>query len=352
MSIPLYIKDNTGAIRVWDIDETFTGYCIEFGQLGGAMQEKFIEVVEKGGRDIDEQIELEINSRITKQLNKGYVYDLEKAKAGKPTNALGFVKPMLAQKDKPLPFRFYLQYKLNGNRCLITKVDGELIAYSRGGKLIKSIDHILEAAKDIPEGTTLDGELYRHGTSLQTLRSWIAKKQADSNRLEYHCYDIVQPVGFSKRLESLKKLTLGPSIKIVESTLETSSIDLRSVFRLAKSELYEGLIARDLVTPYEDGKRSNSLIKIKKIGDEGYDDAEFKVLDISASRDGWAMLQLVTDDLKPFKVSAPGTMAQKFAIYHNRKQYIGKYVTVEWPELTDSGIPSQPIAVAWREQGE
>jgi DNA ligase-1 len=347
--ITLYKKSASGAIQQWSIKIGFLGLEIEYGQVGGAMQEVDVEIVENlSGRTWEEQADLEMESRISKQKDKGYVEDIEKAKKG-AFNALGLKKPMLAHKFKDssiLPRVVYLQYKYDGNRCLITKQNGEVFAYTRNGKLIKSIDHILEAAKDIPEGTTLDGELYHHGTPLQTLRSWISKGQAESSKLVYMLYDMMSDLPYSKRVLELDYLNLNSPIIYAETRIiEGNKLELELYTRLDKAikDGYEGLIVRLPNSPYHDGKRSKSLLKVKS-----WIDKEFAVESITQTTDGWAMLHMRAGGSKTFKATAPGTHEDKIEAYLNRADYIGKKVTIRYANLTKGGIPFHPIAVAWR----
>ena len=250
-----------------------------------------------------------------------------------------------------MPENYFLQYKYDGNRCLITKQKGQVFAYSRNGKLIDSIDHILEVAKDIPEGTTLDGELYHHGTPLQTIRSWIARNQAESNSLVYMCYDIITDDSYHKRHRTIQNLNLSHPIILAKTELITPlklAIEpLSDRLKLAIDDGYEGLIARDAGTakvPYADGKRSAQLIKIKE-----WLDSEFQVVDISASTDNWAILHMKSDNGKTFRASAPGSMADKGDVLYKKSDYIGRTVTLKYAYLTKEGIPFHPVAVAWRE---
>ena len=122
--------------------------------------------------------------------------DLSVAQTMKPMNRLGFSKPMLAKKSedvdmvKMMTKPFYLQHKLDGNRCLIHNDGTGLVAYTRNGKEFKTLKHILELLKDVvPSGWTLDGELYVHGQSLQTIVRWGKCLQPNTLKLEFHCYD-------------------------------------------------------------------------------------------------------------------------------------------------------------------
>jgi hypothetical protein len=105
---------------------------------------------------------------------------------------------------------------------------------------------------------------------------------------------------------------------------------------------YEGLILRTNDTGYEAGKRSKSLVKIKK-----WLDGEFLVTNIVPSVDGWAVLEC-THNGGFFRVSAPGTIDNKFEIMMDKENYIGRYVNVEFFEWTNDGIPFHPVAKYFR----
>lgn len=348
--INLYMQDAKGDIRHWSIEKTENGISIHHGMLNGSMQHKIEFIAEgKAGRSLQEQIESRMFSRVSKMIDKGYVYTIEEAEKG-ATNALNLRKPMLAQKYdhrfEHLKNGCYIQYKYDGNRCLITKQNGKVFAYSRNGKIIKSIDHILKAAENIPEGCTLDGELYNHGTPLQTIRSWIARGQEDSRKLIYVCYDVMSGMKFSDRLGKICNFNFVPPIFIATTSFHITDSFLPRL-KTARDKGYEGLILRSNLTPYQDGKRSKSLVKVKS-----WEDAEFLVVGVTPSADGWAILECITDDGLDFRVSAPGNMGNKYNIMGNKDKFIRKMITVEYANLTKDGVPFHPVAIAFRDPSD
>ena len=338
----LYTKDATGATRVWEGFIYGSDVVIQHGIEGGAMQEQRETITEgKQGRDIYGQAKHRLQSRISKQLDKGYVEDRDQLAAG-VTNTLGLLKPMLAQKlggDLNWPY-FYVQQKFNGHRCLIHSSAEGLVAYSRNGKIIKTIPHILERI-DIPKGITVDGELYCHGEKFQTISSWAKREQINSLRLEFRCYDLISTDAYKQRLDWLSyymKEMLAPT------HLANDLRHVNELFRLFRDEGYEGAILRHPFLPYEDGKRSKSLIKLKET-----EDAEFTVLDIIPSKDGWGILVCALPN-GTFRVSAPGTHVQKTVILRNKEKYIGRKIRVEYYETTAAGVPFHPVALHWHEE--
>ena len=347
----LYIKDNKGALREWAIHFDGEDIVIRHGQVGGSMQYQTEFVAEgKAARSLEEQIDSRIQSRINKQLDKGYVYTMnEAASRTRPLNTLGLPKPMLAHKLKDVARINYegaiAQPKFDGNRCLIYCEDGINKAYSRNGKPITAIRHILRDIQ-LDEGMIVDGELYCHGKSLQTIVSWIKREQPDTALLKYHLYDVVLPlVPYKNRSQIIKGIPMGESISPVYGDPISSHEALLKAFRGYRSQGYEGAILRWGDFGYEDGKRSKSLVKVK----EFYDD-EFKVINIHESADGWAVLQCELPNGGSFRVSAPGGIYDKIKILECREDYIGRMVTVEFADFTEAGIPFHPVAIRFREE--
>lgn len=346
----LYTKDAKGNIRVWSITPQVMGYVVEHGIIDGAKQRKTESIFDgKQNRTREQQIEQQINSAIKRQRDKGYVDSIEEAQKG-ITNSLGLFKPMLAQKveDNVIDFSTaYVQRKYDGNRCIIGNDGSGIKAYSRGSQFITSIDHILDSL-DLEPGTFIDGELYCHGVKLQTIASWIKRKQHDTLRLKFHAYDTISNKMFRDRFADLKLALAGTDCRTVEIAPTyplKDAADLQMHFNWFRADGYEGAIVRHTTAGYEDGKRSKSLLKVK-----AWHDAEFMVVDIARSKDGWALLHCVTPRAKSFSVTCHGPVEYKIEVFQNAEHYIGKYVTVEYAYLTAEGIPFHPVAKCWREE--
>jgi len=345
----LYIKDNTGAIRVWTIGVLDWRIIMQYGQLNGTLQTRYEDISEgKAGRTREQQIISRMQSRIKKQTDSGYSFDIEDAMS-KPVNALGLKKPMLAQalsKVKNINLiNAYVQPKFDGNRCVITKQQGRMLAYSRNGKIIAAnLDHIF-IGLDLDEGDYVDGELYHHGSSLQTIVSWIKRNQADTLKLNFHAYDMMNTAPYINRYAELSRKANGASIIIAPTDKVQNIGEVWELHKDYTSEGYEGAIIRWSDAGYEDGKRSKSLVKVKTFLDD-----EFLIKDIHPSKDGWAILECWLPGAKTFRVSAPGTMVEKKYILINSDLYIEKKVRVEYMNITKDGIPFHPIATNFPEE--
>ena len=345
----LYKIDVSGKARTWTVEIVDNTLVIQHGILGGAIQTK-TETITKGlaTRTLEEQVKSRYYSRINQQYDRGYKDSLEHAKSSVGTNGLGLVKPMLAQpinKVKSISFEnAFVQHKYDGHRCMITKQNGDLVAYSRQDKIIESIGHILEEL-DLVDGDVIDGELYCHGASLQTISSWIKREQSASRNLMFHAYDLVIDRPFKERFERLNSKIVNNMNSFVVPTTAVGTPDmLTQQFHTSRKEGYEGSILRWGDTGYEVGKRSKSLVKIKQFFDD-----EFKVIDIHQSKDGWAIAECLLPNGDTFRVTAPGGYDEKYDVWKNRNEYLGQYLTVEYANLTPDQKPFHPVGVRWRE---
>jgi len=339
----LYAKDAKGQIRVWSIEILDKGLLISHGVLDGVIQEK-IEYIGEGlaGRSLEDQILSRFKSRISKKIDLGYSMSIEDAETKARTNSLGFVRPMLATKIKDVRNidleNLYYQHKLDGNRVLITNNFGIVVAYSRQGKPINTITEILQTVK-IPEGVTIDGEIYCHGESLQTIVSWVKRRQEGTENLRFHAYDVVNENKYSSRYRELLSYDLGPFAEVVETNKYDGSKSFKTLIRESKNLGYEGIILRQNSFGYE-SKRSKSLIKGKE-----FEDHEFLIVGMHLSKDGRPMLDCITDHGVDFRTVAPGTMKEKYTIFNN-KENIGNFVHLEFSNYTKDGSPFHPNALS------
>lgn len=348
----LYRK-HVGGIGTWHICATETGLVISHATVMGGSEVVHTEIVESGkqGRSLDQQIQSRINSRISRMKDRGYKDTIEEAMNGS-TNQLGLLSPMLAQpyeKVKNINFQnAVVQKKLNGHRCLITKQDGKIIAYSRKGKEIAAITHITDPLCDhLPEGVTIDGELYVHGQKLQTIASWVKRKQPNTKLVMFVAYDLVSSESYVDRHIELTELLRGvASDKILTLPYEEFIDHERLIAR--RDEVikngFEGLMLRIHGCGYQDGVRSASLIKVKKFTDD-----EFEVIDVVPSSDYWGICVCKNKDGKTFRVSAPGDVREKTEVLRRKHDFIGRMLTVEYAELTQDGLPFHCSATGWRE---
>ena len=306
-----------------------------------------------------EQAISEAESRYRKKVDQGYQTEIPTDTSKANHNALGLPKPMLAHpidKVKKVEFPAWFQPKLDGHRAVVTKQNGEMMMYSRQGKPITTMDHILEHLEPkMDEGIFLDGELYLHGEILQNIGSLIKRRQEGSEHVAYHVYDIILAESYTQRLDKLRTI-VGESNQTparLVPTMWTRDMEEAHVFTEdAISQGYEGGILRTPDNGYLAGFRSRQLLKIKK-----FDDSEHEIVDVVEGKDRIvndtslkvAIFICRTPKGEQFECTAFGDMYEKDRIWHEREKYIGKTLTVKHSGYTKDNIPWHPVALRLRE---
>lgn len=389
----LLTKDSKHKIRVVEIDYEWSdekrGYVIhrKTYQYGGkiTVQPDIWIFRGKAQRTITAQVKLEYDSHIKKYADKGYkrlpdnidIHDAQTVESfinevmpDGITDSNGFKKHMLAkQADKVATSVFdkleywYASRKIDGCRMSLYYKDGEIKTASRGGGDYKySTMHItknprlVEWFKSHPD-IILDGELYKHGKSLQQISgaARLEKNAYDCEWLEYYIYDIMDSEKtFEERLEILnhikEDLHLGFNpeqewekgdlqLQMVPHEKVSGWLSIENLHNKYVKEGWEGLVIRNPKRPYKFGGRTNDMIKVKM-----YQDAEFEITGISEGlRDEDMCFTLITKDGKEFKAKPMGSREVKQQYRDNLRQLIGKMATVKFFYLSDEGTPLQPV---------
>jgi ATP-dependent DNA ligase len=296
-------------------------------------------------RNSEQQAEFELDAVIKKQKDKGF-----RAK-GERKNVRPM--PMLAHKFSDhkgkMDFPVYVQPKLNGMRMLF---DGET-GWSRGNKEV--IPEVIQHLKFDTGGYILDGELMLpNNVLLQESMTAIKKYRPElSPKLLYHVYDIVDDnLPYTERHEIIHQLFHNTPKNIVrvptwEAFVESDVMVWHKSF---VRDGFEGTMVRDPASFYEIGKRSYSLLKLKD-----FTDAEYPIVDVidgDGSDRELAIFILETDDGQRFNCRPEGSQENRAELFKNRRQLVGKYLTVRYFELSKDGIPIFPVGVSIREWGE
>lgn len=347
----LYGLDKGGSFKLWEIWTVGNVIYISHGKEGGKMQLKTEAVAGKNIGRANEttpeaQAAFEAQSRINKQVDKGYREDKE------DLTTLPIL-PMLAtdfrKAEKSLQFPCYTSFKLDGVRCLAEKKDGAVSLKSRGGKFY-DVAHIQDSLSHIMnEGEIWDGELYRHGWVLEEIQSAAKAPKASSKELVFVVFDIVNDLVFEERLASLydlpSRLAATSFVSVLHYKTAKDRVELKKRHTEAVSECYEGLMMRNPKGVYESGKRSRDLLKYKE-----FLDSEFKIVDIIPDREGRAVFEVQNTFADNTFTVVGGSHAQRTEWLENKELYIGRWITVQYQTLyKDSRKPQFPTWVAFRE---
>jgi len=269
-------------------------------------------------------------------------------------------KPMLAYKFNNKKVNWaepvYIQPKLDGVRCLITK-DG---AYSRTGKQFKNLAHIELALipffKKQPN-IILDGELYNHKLrndfekiiSLVRKQKPTADDRLDAQHLvQFHCYDWFFPndkynLVYKYRMDQLNVSDIyDAQIKHVQASRIHNYEDAKLFHADMLDKGYEGSIIR-LNGLYKHG-RSYDLMKFKDFSDAeatiiGYEEGKGK-------RQGTLGKFLMQDDEGNEFGCPPGkgfTYKDLANMLLNIHDYIGQRATFTYFQRTQAGSYRHPL---------
>lgn len=378
----LITRDSKGEIRYlnlsYHLQENTGFYKIErsSGKLGGkdVKQPPLLVKVGKAKRTLKEQLDLEFNSLLNKAKNKGYkdltdftditfddlkVEDVDDKLSKDKTDADGIRKPMLAKETsnaKPELWNRYwkISKKLDGVRCLMywDEKKQEVLTSSRGGlnfnaatTHIRKSPRLIKLLKQRPN-VMLDGEIYKHGLSLQEI-SGIARLKEFETRcevLEFHCYDLaVDGNTFDKRLEMLDRMRYyfidEKYIHVLEHHEVHGYDEAKAYHDNWVAQGYEGAVLRDGSKEYGFGKRDVRMIKLKE-----FTDGEFKIIGYKLGLRGSEDM-VFTLEVKPgveFDAKPIGDRALKEKYVKDIDKIIGKKGTVKYFFMTEEEKPFLP----------
>lgn len=389
----LVTKDNKGKTRVVEIsyewDDAQHGFVIrrKTYQYGGKVTVQPEIWIYKGKvkRTVSEQARLEYNSHLKKYTDKGYKLlpssikinnavaveaFVEEHLGNGVTDSNGFKKHMLAkQADKVATSVFdkikywYGSRKIDGVRCSFYWKDGEVRTASRGGgdydastSFMRHNPKLIQFFEEHPD-IVLDGELYKHGKSLQQISgaARLEKDTAGMDWLEYYIYDVMDSTKtFEERLDILHDITdelnlgFNPEREWNDGELKFQIVPQETVVGWANiqklhdkyvGEGFEGIVIRDPSKVYNFGGRTNAMIKVKM-----YKDAEFEIVGYSEGlRPEDMVFVCKTKEGKEFEAKPMGPRELKWEYLDRMDEIIGKMATVKYFYLSDEGCPLQPV---------
>ena len=210
--VTLYKRDKKGKVRAWTIEHDAVSYWTISGiHPDGKMTKTaptFVEQKNVGKANetsLEQQVLNEVASKIQYQIDQGFTYDI-------PTEEKRF-EVSLANKyqdrieKNKLDFPYFVEPKLDGVRCYIKMVDGDIRMFSRKHKEFVACPHIakndfVQKFFEIYPDAILDGELYNHALKddFNKIVSLVKKTKPKAEDLEesaklvqYHCFDSYYP---------------------------------------------------------------------------------------------------------------------------------------------------------------
>jgi ATP-dependent DNA ligase len=268
-----------------------------------------------------------------------------------------------------------------------------VLLYSRTKKAYEGKQYIKDAvapmlrrARDaMGINVYLDGEVYQHGISLQTLSGEMRQssgKEDPNIRMTFHIFDLFVPdqpqLTYVERKRILDDLfvnmgdnsaTMGTGasaityLKNVETFHTTSRAEIDALYASFLEAGFEGAIVRIPDRAYEyshKGYHSSALLKMKPCFDSEYEIIGYKGEEGKGKAEGSVMWIVKTEDGIPFDVTPMGTIESRVQLFGEmrevvdgktkfEREYLGRMLTVRYDDLSDDGVPLRARGVALRD---
>ena len=259
--------------------------------------------------------------------------------------------PATERRVSQLGNRFFIQPKLNGERCWVEWFNREtpMLISSYGNEF--NLPHITAALiQQNLQGIRLDGELYIHGEPFETIHSIASASRKElhprSEEMQFHIFDFKMPRPQHERLIYLYNRSFRPPLHFVETKLHLEGSWENHLPQYIDAG-YEGIILRGYSFEYTE-KRTPFLLKFKPTEKDHY-----RILDV-VEGEGWCQGMLgsfiVTgDDNTRFSVGSGKllTKANRKHLWEIRHTLTGKLLEVKHERLTtNTGIPKCAVALA------
>lgn len=361
----LYGVSRLGKIKQWqakvEIDEySRPTIIIESGYVGGKIR-AMPKLVTKGkniGKSNEttpfDQAVLQIQSQWNGKRDENYEPEIMDPNNYTPRLML----PQLAKGvDKgKIIYPCFIQPKLNGV-CDLAEVyssnfrDDTILHHSRGGHTFNTLTHLDQWISKINAPSPIHGELYYHGWSLQKIGGYTKKMRPDQHLLEYWLYDMawIGPT-FEQRIQwlvdVLKYITRNfPEcpIKLTPTQIVFNYTEAKIFHDKCVQDGFEGAMLKNKAGIYMFQYNSNDIEKLK-----AYQDSEFEII---GGKEGTGtdteciIYRCITENGGKFDARPRGTVEDRKEMLINLPNDLGKMLTVRYAELSDDGIPLQPVGV-------
>ena len=168
---------------------------------------------------------------------------------------------------------YLVQPKLDGVRCRAVIANGRITLLSSQLNTFNHIFHLNRELTELinkgilPMNAELDGELYRHGMNFKTIAGIVKRSvniHPNFEQMEYHIFDLVEPLKQKYRIARMKSLTeyVSGRIKIVPTFSINSLSEIDTYLGSFMQDGYEGIIIRQAEAFYA-RKRVMTMMKLK-----------------------------------------------------------------------------------------
>lgn len=296
-----------------------------------------------------------------------------------------------------LQYPLLASYKLDGIRCVLYK--GKILSRSLKEIPNKQLKEKLEPLRKLTEDyqIILDGEIYSPELTFQEIQSFVMTQDFEDKKLvkksgkvleipkhlKFYGFDCIQNDDPDKRFiyrQEAVHMYLAEFPDVAESlthTIVNSAKDVEEYFNRALEADYEGLILRNADGRYKFGRatlKENIIYKVKPFetfdgkiigfvqSTEVNEDAEKKINELgysvtSRKKDDrhniekCASVYVDYEGQKPKVSLASLTDEEKEEIWHNQKEYLGRWIEYKAMRvgMKAGGLLRHPVFIRFRE---
>jgi DNA ligase D-like protein (predicted ligase) len=184
-----------------------------------------------------------------------------------------FIEPMLLLRTERLPddaSRWSYQLKLDGYRAVAFNTDGQSHLQSRNGNDFGArYAPVLKALRTLPADTVIDGEIVALDADGRPSFNLLQNYASTTVALAYFVFDVMvlrgrsvmgEPLSVRRALLESKVL---PTLSEPVRYLGPLDVPLLVLVQSAKTQGFEGLVAKRIDSPYEPGLRSGAWQKMR-----------------------------------------------------------------------------------------
>jgi DNA ligase 1 len=247
---------------------------------------------------------------------------------------------------------YIVQPKFDGVRCRsIRLANGKYILLSSEENLITSVPHINEALEQLNPMVELDGELYCHGMSFESIYSITSRSvniHEDYQCISFHIFDIVDEYSPQfKRLSSLQMIGLKHPLLTTQNIVCNNLEDVLRAYDSIINSGFEGIIVRNIDNLYE-RKRSTLVMKFKPKQEDSYEIVGFEEEcdQEGVPRDTLGSLTCKSGNGSTFDVGTGFTDDLRKHFWDARQLLIGATAVVKYQHITSGNkVPRFPVFV-------
>lgn len=341
----------------------------EYGVIDGKLTQTTPTIL-KTGKNLDKKNEttiitqslIQMRSLYLKKMKTGYMLDLDEVKLNNTISIYPMALHDFKKFGRYIEYPCYIQNKLDGIRITgsFNKENDKVTLLSRRLHNIYGFENIKDEIKILLKNNPdliVDGEFYNHGMNLQKISGIV--RQQDINHEEklnlqfyiFDCIDLKNELTFQERIIKLYEIfNDSPNLKylvLTETILVNSEEEADALYDKAIKEKYEGIVYKNALAKYEYSEikevRSYNFLKRKASFSNEYEIVGYES-GIKGKDLGAVVFIMKTIDGNEFKSVPNMSLEERKEIYKSAEKdfnnlYKGKFATIKYDDLSETGVP-------------